>query len=165
MKALQPGFSKEILSIQQRKRESLRVTYSYFCCKQPMSKPCLVLTMSDGGGKRKAVVTKWTRVKLKGLTASGSEKKQDSVCCLSSVTTGMRLSQVPSEWFHDNSSYKPPRKTQTKWPKVPKESHSFAGLVPPCSSYHKSNPGRLSKQAPETKSDFPRKETMPNSWF
>lgn len=119
----------------------------------------------DRRGKRKAVVTKWPWRKLKGLTASGSEKQQDSVCCLSPVSTGMCLSQVPHEWVHDDSSHKSARKTQIKWPKVPKESHSFAGLVPPCSSDHKSNPGRLSKQAPEVKRDFPRKETMPNSWL
>lgn len=58
MKVLQPGFSKEILCIKQRKREGLHDTYGYFCCKQPMSKPCLVLTTFDERGKRKAVVTK-----------------------------------------------------------------------------------------------------------
>lgn len=167
MKVLQPGFSKEILYIKQRKREGLHVTYGYFCCKQPMSKPCLVLTIFDGRGKRKAVVSKRPWIKLKGLVAWGSEKQQVLSLLPELFPQGhvYLKSQVNESMMTPatNQQEKPsPNGRRFQRSHIPLQALSLPAAR---SSYHKSNLGRLSKQAPEAKRDFPREETMSNSWL
>lgn len=120
--------------------------------KWPMSE-ALVLTF-DERGKGKATVTKWLRAKLKWVLASGSDKNQDSVCCLSSIFLGMCISQVQMiRW---------PNKQNTDQMADGPNGVTFLCRPSPHSSCHKSlldaaNPSRFCRENPgPINSDFLR---------